>query len=113
MLTLTSAAATRIREQIAKRGHGVGLRLQVKPSGCSGWAYKIDYADEVNSGEHRFERDGALIVVPEESMQALDGVVVDFSGDGFNQRWSFTNPNAEADCGCGESFSLRKSAVSG
>ncbi len=113
MLTFTSAAAKRIREQLAKRGHGVGLRLQVKPSGCSGWAYKIDYADDVAADEHRFERDGALIVVPDKSMAALEGVVVDFVGDGFNQRWSFTNPNAEADCGCGESFSLRKSAVSG
>lgn len=113
MLTLTSSAAKRIREQISKRGHGIGLRLQVKPSGCSGWAYKIDYADEQQDGEHCFEHEGAVIVVPDESMSALEGVQVDFSGDGFNQRWTFRNPNAEADCGCGESFSLRQGAVSG
>lgn len=113
MLTLTAAAAERIRQQIAQRGHGVGIRLRVRTAGCSGFAYALDYAEEVAPDEHRFERDGALLVVPPDSLTALDGTEVDFTGDGFNRRWSFRNPNAEADCGCGESFALRKGVVSG
>ncbi|MGB1558025.1 MAG: HesB/IscA family protein [Oceanococcaceae bacterium] len=113
MIQLTPAAAQRIREQITARGHGVGIRLEVKPSGCSGWAYKLNYADEQRSDDHRFESEGGVLLVPESSLAALDGTEVDFVGDGFNRRWQFHNPNAEADCGCGESFSLRKEAASG
>lgn len=113
ILTLTPAAAKRIREQMDSRGKAAGVRLKVKVSGCSGYAYVLDFADEVLADEHRIEQDGAVVVVPESSRIALEGTVVDFVGDGFNRRWSFSNPNAEADCGCGESFALRKDVVSG
>ena len=112
MLTLTNAAATRIKAQLAQRGQGLGIRLEVKPTGCSGWAYKLDYADEIGPAEQCFERDGAKLVVPEKSLAALNGTVVDFVQDGFNHRWQFQNPNVDADCGCGESFSLREEAKS-
>ncbi len=112
MITLTPAAAGRIREQIARRGHGLGIRLAVRKAGCSGWAYHVEYADEARADDHRFEAEGAAVYVPEACLAALQGTTVDFVGDGFNQRWSFANPNAEADCGCGESFALREPAAS-
>lgn len=113
ILTLSPTAVERVREQMSSHSDCVGVRLKVKVSGCSGYAYVLDFADQVGEDEHRIEQDGAVMVVPEASRAALEGTVVDFVGDGFNRRWSFSNPNAEADCGCGESFALRKEAVSG
>lgn len=113
VIELTPAAIERIREQLLKRPEAAGIRLEVKVSGCSGWAYKMDFAESANPDDHRFGDEDAVLLVPEASLPALQGTVVDFSGDGFNRRWSFQNPNVEADCGCGESFALRKDPVSG
>lgn len=111
-LSLTEAAASRIREQLEQRGRGLGIRLQVKPTGCSGWMYQVEYADDQAPDDVRVEHAGAVLLVPTKSLPALNGTVVDFVGDGFSKRWQFNNPNVEADCGCGESFALRDSAAS-
>lgn len=106
MIQLTASAATRINAQLAKRGAGVGLRLGVKKSGCSGWAYVIDYADRVEEGDQVFETQGAKVVVKIEQLDKLDGVTLDFQRDGLNEAFKFINPNVKGECGCGESFAV-------
>lgn len=109
MIKLTAAALQRISEQLRTRPEAVGIRLEVKVSGCSGYAYKMDFASDKTPDDHQFGDESAVLLVPAKSLPALEGTLVDFTGDGFNRRWTFQNPNAEADCGCGESFALRKS----
>lgn len=106
MIQLTPKAATRINAQLAKRGSGVGLRLGVKKSGCSGWAYVIDYADAVEPGDQVFETEGAKVVVKTEQLDKLDGITLDFQRDGLNEAFKFINPNVKGECGCGESFAV-------
>lgn len=106
MIQLTAPAAKRINAQIAKRGSGVGLRLGVKKSGCSGWAYVLDYADAVEAGDQVFETEGAKVVVKTEQLDKLDGITVDFQRDGLNEAFKFINPNVKGECGCGESFAV-------
>ena len=101
---LTPAAAKRIQSQLAKRGKGLGLRLGVKKSGCSGWAYTMDYADALAPDELVFESHGAKVIVRREHLAQLEGVVVDFARVGLNEAFRFENPKAKALCGCGESF---------
>lgn len=105
-IQLTEAAARRIQSQIASRGRGVGLRVAVKKSGCSGYAYALDYADGVADGDLTFECNGATVVVAREHLPLLDGLTVDFRRDGLNEAFSFINPNVTAQCGCGESFAV-------
>jgi iron-sulfur cluster assembly protein len=105
-IAVTESAAQRIQAQISRRGKGVGLRLGVKKSGCSGYAYVLDYADEVLPGEAVFESHGARVVVATDHLQMLDGVTIDFSRDGLNEAFKFRNPNVKAECGCGESFAV-------
>ena len=109
-VTLTAAAAQQVRQALSKRGQGVGLRLGVKQSGCSGLAYVVDYADEVRSGDVRFESDGVLVVVDAEQLQYLDGTEVDYRREGLNAAFKFNNPNVSDACGCGESFTTRPAA---
>ncbi len=105
-ITITDAAAERIRGYMERRGKGVGLRLAVRNTGCSGYAYAIDYADEVGPDDVVFEANGAKLVVDRESLKLLDGTEVDYVREGLNEGFRFNNPNVKATCGCGESFTV-------
>jgi iron-sulfur cluster assembly protein len=105
-ITLTDAAATRVKTFLQRRGTGIGLRLGVKKTGCSGLAYVVDYADEVEDGDSVFEDKGVKLVINPNSLKYLDGAVVDFAREGFNEGFRFTNPNEKDRCGCGESFNV-------
>lgn len=105
-LQLTESAARRINNQIATRGKGLGLRVGVKKSGCSGWAYTMDYADEIGNEDQVFEAHGAKLVIKPEFLPMLDGLVLDWQKQGLNESFKFLNPNVKAQCGCGESFTV-------
>ena len=105
-ITLTERAANHVSDFLAKRGKGVGLRLGVRTSGCSGMAYKLEYADGVNSEDHTFESHGVKVVVDPKSLSYLDGTELDFSREGLNEGFKFNNPNVKDECGCGESFNV-------
>ena len=110
-IRLTESAAKRVQQQIQARGQGVGLRVGIKASGCSGYAYVLDYADQPAADEVVFESHGAKVFVARDTLPMLDGLVVDFRKEGLNEVFKFENPNAEALCGCGESFSVQKNAA--
>jgi len=109
-IRVTENAANQIRTQISKRGSGIGLRVGVKEVGCSGFAYTYDYADEVRPGDSVIEAHDAKVVVGAESMAFLDGSTLDFVKEGLKQSFKFENPNVDATCGCGESFSVKEKA---
>jgi iron-sulfur cluster assembly protein len=111
-ITLTEKAAKKIQAQLANNGKGLGLRVGVKKVGCSGFAYTFDYADEARAGDQVFESHNAMLVVDAASLPFLDGSRVDFVKEGFNETFNFDNPNAESQCGCGESFNLKKTTTS-
>ncbi len=106
MISLTESAAERVRSYLERRGHGVGLRVGIRKTGCSGYAYVIDYADEVGDDDLRFDSHGVTVVVDPESLALIDGTEVDFVKDGLNEAFRFRNPNVRGECGCGESFSV-------
>jgi iron-sulfur cluster assembly protein len=103
---LTERAANQIVKQLDRRGKGLGLRLGVKKSGCSGYAYVVDYADELNPEDHVFEQHGVKVVVRDQDLTFLDGIEVDYTREGINEAFRFRNPNVKASCGCGESFAV-------
>ena len=105
-ITLTEAAASRVRAFLDKRGNGVGLRLGVKTTGCSGMAYVIEYADEVEEGDTVFEDHGVKVLVNPKSLVYLDGTELDYAREGLNEGFRFNNPNVKDMCGCGESFNV-------
>lgn len=105
-VVLTENAAKQIQKQLDKRGHGLGLKLGVKVSGCSGFAYTIDYADELKADESIFETFGVKVVVANTDITTLDGLVLDYAKEGINEAFKFNNPNVKGTCGCGESFSV-------
>ena len=105
MITLTDRAAERVRNYLAKRGAGIGLRLGIKKTGCSGFAY-VDYADEVNDSDVVFDTDDVKVIVDQQSLELIDGTEVDYVREGLNEAFRFKNPNAAGECGCGESFSV-------
>ncbi len=105
-ISLTQSAATRVKSFLEKRGSGVGLRIGVRKSGCSGWAYTIDYADSVEPDDVVFDREGVKVIVDNESLELIDGTEVDFVKDGLNEAFKFRNPNVKGECGCGESFTV-------
>ena len=105
-ITLTPAAADRVRHFLAERGRGVGLRLGVRKTGCSGFAYVVNYADEVDAGDRVFESQGVRVLVDTASLNLIDGTEVDFIRHGLNEAFRFRNPNVRVECGCGESFSV-------
>ena len=105
-ITITQAAANRIKDTLASRGKGVGLRLGVKTSGCSGYMYTIDFADETTANDQVFEGHGAKVIIDNDSLGFLDGTEVDYGREGLNEAFRFSNPNASAECGCGESFTV-------
>ncbi len=106
-ILLTESAAQQIKSQLAKRGKGLGLRVGVKKNGCSGWAYTYDYADAVKAEDQVFEVYDTKLVVDGESLEFLDGSTLDYVKDGLKQVFKFSNPNVDATCGCGESFSVK------
>ena len=105
-VTLTERAAKHVSTFIAKRGKGLGLRLGVRTSGCSGLAYKLEYADAVNPEDVLFESNGVKVLVDPKSVPYIDGTVLDFAREGLNEGFKFTNPNIKDECGCGESFNV-------
>jgi iron-sulfur cluster assembly protein len=105
-ISLTESAAHRVKTFLATRGHGVGLRLGVRKTGCSGFAYVVNYADEVHDGDLVFEDRGVKVCVDPESLPLIDGTIVDFVKQGLNEAFRFRNPNVKGECGCGESFSV-------
>ena len=105
-LSLTESAAERVKSYLKRRGHGVGLRVGIRKTGCSGYAYVIDYADGVDTDDVVFEDHGVKIVVDNESLKLIDGTQVDFVKQGLNEAFKFRNPNVKGECGCGESFSV-------
>ena len=105
-ISLTESAANRIKNFLHARGQGIGLRLGVRKTGCSGFAYVINYADEVRPGEVVFEDRGVKVYVDPESLPLIDGTTVDFVKQGLNEAFRFRNPNVKGECGCGESFSV-------
>lgn len=105
-VTLSEAAARHITKYLAKRGKGIGIRLGVKTSGCSGMAYKLEYADATESEDMVFESQGLKILVDPKSLPYLDGTELDFVREGLNEGFKFHNPNAKNACGCGESFNV-------
>lgn len=109
-ITLTESAARHIAKQLAKRGRGIGLRLGVKRVGCSGFAYTMDYADAIGDDDRVFESHAAKIIVGRDALGYLEGTTVDFRREGLSESFKFDNPNVTASCGCGESFSVEKSA---
>lgn len=109
-ITLTENAAKHIQQQLAKRGKGLAFRIGIKKSGCSGFAYTFDYADEIKSGDQLFESHKTKIVVDTGSLPFLDGSQIDFTKEGLNSIFKFVNPNIDNTCGCGDSFSVKESA---
>ncbi|MDB6045671.1 MAG: iscA [Gammaproteobacteria bacterium] len=105
-ISLTESAAIRVKTFLSSRGHGVGLRLGVRKTGCSGFAYVINYADEGQPGEVMFEDRGVKVFVDPGSLGLIDGTTVDFVKQGLNEAFRFLNPNVKGECGCGESFSV-------
>jgi iron-sulfur cluster assembly protein len=106
-IELTEAAAQHVAKEIAKRGKGRGLRVGTKKSGCTGFAYVVDYADEIDPADHVYESFGVKVVVDDESLVQLEGMVIDFvKTNQLNQGFEFRNPNVKDMCGCGESFSI-------
>ena len=106
-IQLTESAAKQIQTQLEKRGRGLGLRVGVKKVGCSGFAYTYDYADDVRAGDQLFESFDTKVVIDEKSLDFLDGSTLDFVKEGLKQAFKFENPNVDAMCGCGESFSVK------
>ena len=105
-VTLSEAAARHVTRYLTKRGKGVGVRLGVKTTGCSGLAYKLEYADEFRPEDLRFESHGVTVVVDPKSLPYLEGTELDFTREGLNEGFRFNNPNVKDACGCGESFNV-------
>lgn len=105
-VSLTPAAAERVRNFLANRGRGMGLRFGVKTTGCSGYAYVVNYADEIEDEDHVFESHGVKVIVDPKSLSYVDGTEIDFQKDGLNEAFKFKNPKVKDMCGCGESFSI-------
>ena len=105
-VSLTQSAVDRIRGYLVRRGHGVGLRVGVRKTGCSGYAYVVDYADSVAANDVVFDHGGVKVIVDPESLALIDGTEVDFVKEGLNEAFKFRNPNVKGECGCGESFSV-------
>ncbi len=105
-VTLTETAAKRVATFIAKRGKGVGLRLGVRTTGCSGMAYKLEFADSINPEDALFESHGVKVIIDPKSLPYLEGTELDFTREGLNEGFRFNNPNVKDACGCGESFNV-------
>lgn len=105
-VSLTESAALQIKKQLAKRGKGIGLKLGVKKSGCSGYAYVLDYADTLTDNDAVFEGYGVKVIITENDLEFVNGIELDYRKEGINEAFKFNNPNVKGTCGCGESFSV-------
>ena len=106
MITLTQKAAQHVQSYLAKRGKGVGLLVGVRTSGCSGMAYKLEFADNLNPEDVSFESHGVKVIVDPKSLPYLQGTELDYTREGLNEGFKFRNPNVKDECGCGESFNV-------
>ncbi len=107
-ITLTENAAKQIRHQLAKRGKGIALRIGIKKVGCTGLAHTFDIADDICATDHSFESHDARVLIDAKNLAFLDGSRIDFVTEGLKQMFKFDNPNVESECGCGESFNMKK-----
>ena len=105
-VTLTEKAASHVQSFLAKRGKGVALRVGVRTSGCSGMAYKLEFADAIEASDLQFESHGVRVVVDPKSLPYVDGTELDYTREGLNEGFKFRNPNVKDECGCGESFNV-------
>jgi iron-sulfur cluster assembly protein len=105
-VTLSEKAATHVANYIARRGKGIGLRLGVRTSGCSGMAYKLEFADAANDEDIVFESHGVKVLIDPKSLPYLEGTELDYTREGLNEGFKFNNPNIKDQCGCGESFTV-------
>jgi iron-sulfur cluster assembly protein len=105
-ITLTEDAAQRVQQFMDNRGKGIGLRLGVKTTGCSGLAYVLEFVDELQDDDQVFEDHGVKIIVDNKSLVYLDGTELDYTKEGLNEGFQFKNPNVKDECGCGESFTV-------
>lgn len=105
-ITMTAAAANHVSRHLQSRGHGTGIRLGVRTSGCSGMAYVLEFVDAVADEDEVFEAEGVKIVIDPKSLLYLDGTELDFVKEGLNEGFKFNNPNVKNECGCGESFNI-------
>lgn len=105
-IELTPVAAERVKKFLQNRGKGIGLRIGIKTTGCSGMAYVLEFVDETNDDDEVFESEGVKVIVDPKSLVYLDGTRVDFAKEGLNEGFQFINPNAKDECGCGESFTV-------
>ncbi len=105
-VTLTESAARHVARYLERRGKGVGLRLGVKTTGCSGMAYKLEYADDVQPDDIQFESHGVRVIIDPKSLPYIEGTELDFVREGLNEGFKFNNPNVKSECGCGESFNV-------
>lgn len=106
MITVTDAAAKKILTNLSKRGRGIGIRVGVKTTGCSGLAYVMEYVDTLSEGDNTYESNGVQVIVDKKSMVYLFGLTVDYVRQGLNEGFEFINPNEKDRCGCGESFRI-------
>lgn len=104
MITMTEKAAKHVSRYLERRGKGLGLRVGVKTTGCSGLAYKLEYVDELQPEDQVFETHGIKVIVDPKSLPYIDGTELDFAREGLNEGFKFNNPNVKDECGCGESF---------
>lgn len=105
-ITLTDAAADRVKTFMDNRGKGIGLRLAVRTTGCSGMAYVLEFADELDEADVVFEDNDVKVIIDPKSLVYLDGTELDFGKEGLNEGFKFKNPNVKDECGCGESFTV-------
>ena len=105
-ITLSDNAADRVRRFLDVRGHGAGLRLAVKKTGCSGFAYVVDLEDEIRDGDSVFESNGVAVIVDPDTLPMVDGTHIEFAREGLNETFTYDNPNVKNLCGCGESFGV-------
>lgn len=105
-ISLTESAAQHVADQLDSRGHGIGIRLGIKTTGCSGMAYVLEFVDKLEVGDQVFEDSGVKIVVDPKSLVYISGTEMDYVKQGVNEGFEFKNPNVKGECGCGESFSV-------
>lgn len=105
-ITLTEKAANYIQKHLTQRGKGSGVRLGIKPAGCSGFGYVLEYVDTPEEFDSAFESNGVKIFVDKKSLTLIDGTELDFVRQGMNEGFKFNNPNEKGKCGCGESFTV-------
>jgi len=105
-VTLSDRAINQVKSQLDKRGKGIGMRLSVKKAGCSGFAYVIDFADELQDNDKVFDNNGVKVVINDSDLNFLNGMELDYTREGISEAFRFNNPNVKATCGCGESFTV-------